>query len=197
MPTKRKKITEPRKKDGSKYKNPALTNRRCKYGHINCVEGPACEEIRKRVGCPPAWKPEYNQQIIEHFSLPNNAPYREHFDDHDKVQLIPARVPTFEGFAAKLEVTTQTLYEWAKEENREKYPGFFDAFAQAHDLQKEFLLVNGSVGAGNASFIQFFLKNNHGMKDTRDQTNDGGKFETPVIINPGPAMWPEEELRQK
>jgi hypothetical protein len=189
MPSKKTRAKKPRAPRPKK--EPA--RKRCKYGHINCVEGPACEEIRKLVGNPPLWKPEYNRQIIEHFSLPNSAPYREHFDDHEKVQLIPARVPTFEGFASKLEIVMDTLYEWAKEENREKYPGFSDAFTRAHALQKEFLLANGSAGAGNPSFIQFFLKNNHGMKDTKDLTNDGGKFEPPVIVNPGGPMWAEEE----
>lgn len=189
-------IVGPRKKSGAKFKNPDRTSIRCRYGHFNCVEGPACEKIRERMGNPPAWKPEYNELIIEHFRKPlQEGPYREHFDDHGKAQLIPARVPTFEGFAVLVcGVSPDTLYEWAKEENKDKYLGFSDAFKHAHALQKEFLLANGTSNAGSPSFIQFFLKNNHGMKDTKDLTNDGGKFEPPVVVNPGGPMWAEDEL---
>lgn len=145
-------------------------------------------ETDKSPGQPPKWKKEYNKAIVDWFKSKADEPFREHFDEKDRAQLIPARCPTFEGFASSIDVVCDTLVEWAKAENEKKYPGFSASYARARQLQKDFLLANGTAGAGNPSFAIFMLKNNHGMRDTQDLTNDGGKFEKPVIVNPGGDM---------
>lgn len=137
---------------------------------------------------PTDWRVEYNQKIIEYFSDKVGDPFREVEDEKGRVQLIPERVPTFEKFADSIGVNCDTVVEWAKEDNKAKYPGFSAAYARAKQLQKDFILSCGMAGAGNPQFAIFMLKNNHGMKDTTDHTNDGGKFEPPVIVNPGGDM---------
>lgn len=176
------KIVGPRKKDGSLYKDPTRTGKRCRYGHINCVEGEACEEIRTRMGQPTKWKPEYNHAIVEHFSVES---FKTHFDEHGKpYNIVAAKFPTFEGFANDvLKTSVQTLHTWAKEENASKYPGFREAFTRAHELQKKIYIENGASGASNGGVVQMLGKNMFDFKDTQDLTNAGGKFEAPIIVD--------------
>ena len=57
---------------------------------------------------------------------------------------------------------------------------FFPTIKKARqkiEASKEEHLQSGRQVAG----IIFDLKNNHGWKDTKDLTNDGGKFESPVV----------------
>jgi hypothetical protein len=159
---------------------------RCKYGHVRCKGGEACEKAYQiacgTAGAPTAWKPEHNNEIIAYFT-------RESFeivtDDKDKPHVIPAdKFPTFEGFAVSIDVDSDTLREWAKDENKAKYPGFSAAFTRAHELQKKFLFEMSMSGAGSAQFAQFFAKNNFGMRDTTDHTNNGEAFKPPVIVDP-------------
>lgn len=175
-------IVGPRKKDGSLYKNPKKTGKRCKYGHVNCVEGPACEEIRKRMGRPTEWLPEYNQAIIKYF---RQESFVVHHDESGRPHVVvAAKFPTFEGFAdSVLDCSVSVLYVWAKPENASKYPGFAEAFTHAHDLQKKIYIENGISGASQGGVAQMLGKNMFGFKDTQDLTNAGGKFEAPIIVD--------------
>jgi hypothetical protein len=134
---------------------------------------------------PTTWKPEYNQAIIDWFEDAALHPFREVVDNHGRIQLVPKRCPTLEGFAHSIGTVPQVLERWAEEENKDKYPGFSESHSRALKLQKDFLLATAQSGAADSRFTMFMLKNNHGMRDTTDITNDGGKFEPPVIINPG------------
>ena len=116
-----------------------------------------------KAGQPTKWKPRFNQDIIDFFTV--DEPYREHEDDKSKIQLIPAILPLFENFAHKIGVNGDTLVEWAKEENKKKYPGFSAAYARAKQLQQAQLVQGAIAGAYAPQFSIFLAKNITNMRD--------------------------------
>lgn len=121
-------------------------------------------------GQPTKWKPEYNQMIIDFFSI---SPYRESENIDGERILIPNEMPFLIDFAMKIGVDTDTLGEWAKEENKEKYPGFSGAYRKSKVLQERFLAANGLLKMYDARFTMFFMKNVCGWKDSQDLNHSG------------------------
>lgn len=80
--------------------------------------------------------------------------------------VIPAQLPTFEGFAWKIGVTVGTLLNW-----RDKYPHFANAYTRAIEKQKEILLINGANKQYDGNFAKFLLMNNHGMSEKQMSEN--------------------------
>jgi len=85
-------------------------------------------------------------------------------------------LPTIEGLALYLEVTRETIYQWAK-----IYPKFSDTLKKIMDKQKQQLIDDGMYGGKeiNAAMAIFLLKVNHGMKESPDsltQINVGDKI---------------------
>ena len=148
----------------------------------------------KKSGRHTKWKKEYNVLIVEYFQKALDGAYREHQDVHGKMQVLAGRLPSLIEFARTIGVWHDDLANWAKEENVKKYPGFLSAYLCAKDLQKQFLMLNGSVGAGNPRFIQFLLACNHGMVEPTNFLNNGGSFEAPVIMANAP-LWPEKRKK--
>jgi len=146
------------------------TEPRCQNGHAKC-SGKTCA---KPTGQPTAWEPRFNDQIVDWF---NKEPsFAIHFDKNGRpYPLLDSKFPTFEGFAFEIGVNGDTLVEWAKKENEEKYPGYAAAYTRAHELQKKFLIESAMTGAANTQFAIFFAKNNLGMKDKieSDITSNG------------------------
>jgi hypothetical protein len=77
-------------------------------------------------------------------------------------------LPTIEGFAIFLDVSRDSLYEWAK-----LYPNFSDTLRRIEILQKQQLINDGIYGGKevNASIVKLILQNNHGMKERTDTTS--------------------------
>lgn len=71
-------------------------------------------------------------------------------------------LPTIEGLADKLDVTSETIREWAKE-----YPEFSSTIKKITDKQKIQLMDDGMYGGKevNAAMAIFLLKVNHGMNE--------------------------------
>lgn len=71
-------------------------------------------------------------------------------------------LPTVEGLAAKLGVTSETIRQWTSE-----YPEFSLTIKKLSDKQKEQLMNDGLYGGKevNAAMAIFLLKANHGMKE--------------------------------
>lgn len=84
-------------------------------------------------------------------------------------------LPTIEGLADALDITSETVREWAKE-----YPEFSLTIKKITDKQKQQLMNDGMYGGKevNAAMAIFLLKVNHGMKEnepsTLNQFNLGG-----------------------
>ncbi|MHA1304799.1 MAG: terminase small subunit [Candidatus Heimdallarchaeaceae archaeon] len=96
----------------------------------------------------------------------------EYFESCSREQ---TQLPTIEGLALKLEVNTETLYEWQK-----VHPEFSNTLKKILAKQKAQLMNDGMYGGKevNAAMAIFLLKANHGLKDTPSiiqQFNVGGK----------------------
>ena len=117
-------------------------------------------------GRPTKYKKEYCEQIVAYFSAPPQivAYERTYFADgtlkNERPIVMPAQFPSLYGFAAKIEVNIDSIYEW-----RDKHSEFSEAIARAQELQHNIWLVNGMSGQYNSQFAQFFGKNCLGYKD--------------------------------
>jgi hypothetical protein len=78
------------------------------------------------------------------------------------------KLPTVEGLAIYLDITRETVYQWAK-----LYPVFSDTLKKIEILQKEQLMNDSFYGGKevNAGAGVFLLKANHGMKDNEGNVN--------------------------
>jgi len=74
-------------------------------------------------------------------------------------------LPTVEGFAIYLDVSRDSLYEWAK-----KYPKFSDTLKIIEIRQKQQLIDD----------VKLLLQNNHGMKERTDQTTNDKELPSPI-----------------
>jgi hypothetical protein len=83
-------------------------------------------------------------------------------------EIIPTDYPTFEGFAAKIGVDTDTLRNWCDDHDR-----FRCCYAWAREKQREILLVNGIAGRYNPNFAKFVAINCHGMQEKVVTENTG------------------------
>jgi DNA-packaging protein gp3 len=68
--------------------------------------------------------------------------------------------PSFEGFAAKIGVATDTLYEWAK-----KHKDFSDAMLRARAKQHSLIYEHGMTGYLNPRLAGLFAQSNMGMHE--------------------------------
>lgn len=77
------------------------------------------------------------------------------------------QLPTVEGLALYLDVTTSTVFLWAKE-----YEEFSEYLKKVADLQKQQLMNDGMYGGKevNSSMAIFLLKAIHGLKENDPST---------------------------
>lgn len=134
---------------------------------------------KSSAGRPTKYDPKFCKMLIDHFSVPTTQKLEmKHFDKDGNYRwsdykVIPNPFPTFLSFAMKIKVDDDTLENWAKEENKKKYPGFFGAYARAKVLQKHFLIENGLTGLYNGQFAIFVAKNVTDMKDKQETEHSG------------------------
>lgn len=154
-------------------------------------------------GRPSKYDPKYCEEIIKYFDIePNYEKELNHttakgstWTDYKKWA---NTLPTFLGFAKKINVNGDTLVEWASARYPEdyedetlrgelKHPDFSAAYMRAKELQKWFLIENGLNGLYNPQFAIFVAKNITDMKDKTetDLTSDGEKLEGLVVIKDG------------
>lgn len=110
---------------------------------------PTANQIQKR----PPWRPtKYLPEII----FPK---IEEYISSCGREQ---TELPTIEGLANKLDVTSETIRDWAS-----KYPDFSLTIKKITDKQKTQLMNDGMYGGKevNAAMAIFLLKVNHGMND--------------------------------
>jgi hypothetical protein len=87
-------------------------------------------------------------------------------------------MPKIESLAIRLNVSKNTLYEWAKEHKE-----FQDALAKLMNYQGERLIDDGIYGGKevNATIVKLLLQNNHGMKERSDVTTNDKDLPTPLL----------------
>lgn len=124
-----------------------------------------------------------------------------------KYRLIPNKMPTLYRFARKIDVSYKTVWLWAEKgededlealekgmlekgntveyveevlKQRKQLNHFCNAYKEAKELQKEFLINLGLAGAAPAPFAIFTAKNVTDMRDKveTDITSKGEKINT-------------------
>ena len=99
------------------------------------------------VGRPTKYYPEIINKIDEYFTTVGRE---------------QTELPTIEGLADYLAITTETVYQWGK-----KYTEFSDTIKKVAAKQKIQLMNDGMYGGKevNAAMAIFLLKVNHGMNE--------------------------------
>lgn len=108
--------------------------------------------MKNKVGRPTKYLPELiHPKIITYLQSVNDT-----------------ELPSVDALADYLDVTTSTIYLWAKE-----YPEFSDYLKRIATKQKIRLMNDGMYGGKevNASMAIFLLKAIHGLKDGDGTTN--------------------------
>lgn len=130
------------------------------------------ENPTNKGGRPTKFKAEYVQKLVDFFSQPPTYEVdviikSKNGTETYKTEERPNQLPFLTKFAREIGVDIDTLENWAKPENEDKYPGFFGAYKLAKELQKEFLIQNALRGQYNATAFIFTAKN---ITTMRDQT---------------------------
>lgn len=135
--------------------------------------------VRNKSGRPTKYKPEFCDEIITFFKRKPFELVRTAFG----VKKVPNTLPTFHEFADTIGVNEDSIVEWAKEENKEKYVGFSAAYKKAKDLQKYFMVENALNGAYNPTAFIFVAKNITDMRDQKDVdlTSKGQKLGVVIL----------------
>lgn len=81
-------------------------------------------------------------------------------------------IPSHVGLALELDITTETLYVWAKEEGKKQ---FSDILAKILQKQQNTLISKGLSGDFNSNITKLVL-GKHGFHDkvTQEQVGEGG-----------------------
>ena len=141
------------------------------------------ELLVKRMGRPSKYKPEYNAAIIAWFMVEKYAQFTTDetikynkdgvkTSESRRFKMIPADLPTLQGFARNIGVSYDTMRGWANdlvdpdaETPVLRYPEFSVAYNIAKELQKEFLIDNGLKGNYPPASYIFTAKNITDMTD--------------------------------
>lgn len=116
------------------------------------------QKVRKKVGRPTKYRPEYCEKILEFFS---QAPFQEiKCPDTGNIKRFGNPMPFLSTFAKEIGVNQDTLHEWSR-----VHPEFSEALKKAKSLQKEFLITNGLLGLYNPTFAIFTAKNITDMRN--------------------------------
>lgn len=154
---------------------------------------------KNKGGRPTDFRPEYIDMLIKFFDI---EPYRkevlekseEFFKEgtikkkSEKSVLKPNKLPTLYRFARKIGMDYSNVWRWAekgetmdkegvwKENIAPDFVRFRNAYKEAKELQKEFLINIGLAGASPAPFAIFTAKNVTDMRDKNEtDITSGGK----------------------
>ena len=111
------------------------------------------------------YRPGYCEDLIKHFTV-------DHTREVDKISAktgekytveVGNKFPTLAGFAASINVSTVTLWNWGR-----AHPDFLNAVTRAKALSEDMLVVNTLTGHYNPNFAIFVAKNYTDMRDVKD-----------------------------
>lgn len=176
------------------------------YSRINMQKKPDRKGTKKN-GAPTKWTPELNEKLIDFFAVEPTErvvvacmTYKDG-SEREEYKTIVRKLPFFSSFERANNLSVGMLSRWASEEAKaieneepEKYPGFFQAYKLAKELQKEFLIQNGLAGHYNATAFIFTAKNLTDMRDMNDNRfvdKDGNDRELGIIMYPAKRDVPK------
>jgi len=155
--------------------------------------------MANKVGRPSKFKKKYIKDIIDFFSV---EPYekeimktsKEYYatgtlkKESEEYRLIPNKLPTLFSFARKIGVSYKTVWSWAFEKEEAELDKdlkeFRNAYNEAKEMQKEFIISIGLSGAANAPFAIFTAKNVTDMRDKVETDITSGGEKLGVLILP-------------
>lgn len=135
--------------------------------------------MTKKGGRPSKWTPELNERLIEFFDIEEvwEERTKTSSDKSETTERIAKPLPKFSRFERQSDLSVGILSRWALEEDcEEKRPGFLQAYNEAKQYQKDFLVECGLQGLYPPAFAIFTAKNITDMKDRTEQDiTSGGK----------------------
>ncbi|ABO60571.1 hypothetical protein LA345_38780 (plasmid) [Burkholderia vietnamiensis] len=145
----------------------------------------ATPEVKRPVGRPSVYRPEFCDALIAFFRIEVERteavvvpdPSSEGGTKTEMVKVLNT-FPTLERFADSIDVTRQTLYDWAHatvdtpDGPTLRHPEFSYAYARARDLQAALLQEGGMAGAYESRFATLATKNLIGWRDQIEQVVD-------------------------
>ncbi|TAM53823.1 MAG: hypothetical protein EPN57_08680 [Paraburkholderia sp.] len=146
------------------------------------VEGmaaPAQQEEKRGVGRPSVFRPEFCEMLLSFFRIDLEREVEVTKQDKEGkpvtvVEIVLNRFPTLTRFADSIDVTRQTLHDWATAVESDgatlKHPEFSYAYTRAKDLQESLLIEGGMSGVYEPRFASLASKNLIGWRDQIDQT---------------------------
>ena len=110
---------------------------------------------------------KYNQEMVD-----KSYEYIENYADYDDM------IPSIEGLSEVLDVRRNTLYDWAKDEDKE----FSNILAKLLTKQQKVLINNGLSNTFNSAITKLVL-GKHGFHDKvdTDLTSQGESMKPTVI----------------
>ncbi len=138
------------------------------------------------------FKPEYTDALITFFDIqPYNREVIEKSVEYfasgqekkraEKFKYMPAKLPTLYRFARSIGVDYSTVWRWAEKgetmqgderiwhkDTAPEFIRFCNAYKQAKEIQKEFLINIGLSGAAPSPFAIFTAKNVTDMRDKQE-----------------------------
>ena len=91
--------------------------------------------------------------VVEYFAS-RPIPITQSPDNRESVQQTYATMPTFQGFAGSIGVSTKVLYDW-----QGRHATFSEACARARDIQEQWFIAGLNTGAMNPTGGIFVSKN--------------------------------------
>ena len=132
------------------------------------------------MGRPSKYKSKYCQALIDFFDV---EPYEDielphyqkdgvtiHWKDYKRV---PVKLPTLRDFAKSINVGISTVYDWINKQHASYHKKFSDAFTQAQDIRKWFMIQNGLQGLYNPVTFKFVAVNVTDMRDKQEHEHKG------------------------
>lgn len=131
-------------------------------------------------GRPSKYSKRYCQKLITFFDI---EPYEDielpHYHLDGKTikwkdyKRMARKLPTLRDFAKSISICVATVYNWIDESHSSFHKEFLDAFTQAQDIRKWFIVQNGLQGLYNPVAFKFVAINVTDMKDKQEFEHSG------------------------
>ena len=141
-------------------------------------------------GRPTKFKAIYAKRLVKFFDI---EPFikelsefsKEYYKDgglkkeSEKFRFTPNKMPTLYRFSKSIKVNYSTVWRWAEKgewtdegDASDEFKEFCNAYKEAKELQKEFLINLGLAGAAPSPFAIFTAKNVTDMRDKTEVDNN-------------------------
>lgn len=147
---------------------------------------------KSKAGRKTKYKPKFCQALVDFFDV---EPFTDvkipHYEKKagkagkivvwEDIKRMPNKLPTLRDFAKLIKVHVSNIYEWLNEKSKVFHPEFRDAFTQAKEIRKDFLIQNGLMGMYPPLSFKFVAINLTDMVD-KSEFEHGGKDGAPIPL---------------